>query len=336
MKPLVSVIIPVYNAEKYFIKCIESVIQQTYSELEIILVNDGSTDKSGNLCDGYAEKDKRIIVHHQRNQGVSTARNWALDHMHGDYLIFVDSDDIISTNLVEICLNVSLCTKADIVVFELQRMMKAGQIINFQQKTAKINDYENSEYIRKKILTNKISNYLMTNFYKSQLWTDIRLPLYSSHEDLYILPRIFARAEKIVHIDNVLYGYNRMNLNSLSAERTDFDVRKRYYKYKAYEEHRFWARQLNDKESYEWAVFHMMRDAIKIFYVNFYSSTKLTPNEINEILLFIKDNWSPLLQKTLGKKMVALRWFTIHFPYFCKSYGFIRYYQERLKRWIKK
>ena len=100
-KPLISIIIPVYNAEKYLKKCLDSVINQTYKNLEIILVDDGSTDKSPEICDKYAEKDSRIIVLHKENGGVSSSRNAGLDIFKGEYLSFVDSDDYVEPDYIE-------------------------------------------------------------------------------------------------------------------------------------------------------------------------------------------------------------------------------------------
>ena len=92
---LISVIIPVYNVEEYLHECVDSVINQTYKNLQIILVDDGSTDSSGKICDEYAENDKRITVVHQKNGGLSVARNTGLSNAHGDYVYFLDSDDYI-------------------------------------------------------------------------------------------------------------------------------------------------------------------------------------------------------------------------------------------------
>ena len=98
---LISVIVPVYNTEKYIEKCVMSILNQTYKNLEIILIDDGSTDNSPQICDSLAEKDNRITVIHQPNGGVSSARNIGLDNTHGDYITFVDSDDYIEPNMIE-------------------------------------------------------------------------------------------------------------------------------------------------------------------------------------------------------------------------------------------
>ena len=97
----VSVVVPVYNVEKYLSRCLDSIINQTYRNLEILLVDDGSTDKSGEICDYYALKDNRIKIFHKNNGGVSSARNYALERMSGDYVTFVDSDDTLSIDAVK-------------------------------------------------------------------------------------------------------------------------------------------------------------------------------------------------------------------------------------------
>ena len=95
---IVSIIVPVYNAEKYLRQCLDSILKQSFKDFEVLLIDDGSTDQSGNICDEYAEKDKRISVWHQENQGVSVARNVGLEHAHGEWVYFPDSDDIVMTD----------------------------------------------------------------------------------------------------------------------------------------------------------------------------------------------------------------------------------------------
>ena len=104
-KMKVSIIVPIYNTQKYLVRCLDSIISQTESDIEIILVDDGSTDGSGGICDAYAERDKRFRVLHKENGGVSSARNSGMDMMSGDYCCFVDSDDHISENYVSVLLN---------------------------------------------------------------------------------------------------------------------------------------------------------------------------------------------------------------------------------------
>ena len=116
MEDVVSVIVPVYNVEQYIRKCIESILNQTYNKMEIILVDDGSTDNSGIICDEYSKRDKRIKVIHKINGGLSDARNAGLDICTGDYIVFVDSDDYIKNNMIEMLHKDILEKRADISV----------------------------------------------------------------------------------------------------------------------------------------------------------------------------------------------------------------------------
>ena len=116
-EPVVSVLIPVYNAEKYFSRCLDSILNQSYKNIEVILVDDGSPDKCGLICDEYAKKDSRIKVIHQKNQGVSVARNVALDNASGDYTLFIDSDDTIHPDCIADCVKTAVAHEADMVCF---------------------------------------------------------------------------------------------------------------------------------------------------------------------------------------------------------------------------
>lgn len=123
---MVSVIIPVYNVEKYLSQCIDSVINQTYPDLEILLVDDGSRDNSGQICDEYAKRDTRIQVIHKKNEGVSAARNTGINSANGEWILFVDSDDWISRNLLEICLKYTT-EETDICFFGYKEIEENGQ-----------------------------------------------------------------------------------------------------------------------------------------------------------------------------------------------------------------
>ena len=113
---LISIITPVYNSEKFLKKCIDSILNQTYSNFELILVDDGSVDKSPQICDEYARKDSRIVVIHQKNQGQAAARNKALDICKGDYISFIDSDDYVNPQMLEILMYTMQQSEADIAV----------------------------------------------------------------------------------------------------------------------------------------------------------------------------------------------------------------------------
>ena len=113
---LISVIIPVYNSEKFLNRCVDSVLKQSYKELDIILIDDGSSDKSGEMCDQYAQMDKRVRVIHQKNRGVSAARNSGLDVAIGDYCTFVDSDDYIESEMYQSMIDIAEQYNCDVIM----------------------------------------------------------------------------------------------------------------------------------------------------------------------------------------------------------------------------
>jgi len=131
MNDLISIIVPVYNVEKYLRKCIDSIINQTYENIDIILIDDGSTDSSSEICNEYSKKDKRIKVIHKENRGVSSARNEGIKHARGEWITFIDSDDWIEKNFCEILLKKVLETKSDVALCGYNRINN--------KKTEKIN-----------------------------------------------------------------------------------------------------------------------------------------------------------------------------------------------------
>lgn len=151
----ISIIVPVYNAEKYLEECLDSLIEQTYKNIEIILIDDGSTDKSACICDEYAEKDKRVKILHQKNSGVSVARNKGLDKHTGDYVMFVDSDDWIEPNTCEILINKITAEKKDLLIYNYYLERK-----NFSEKNSDFmcdNDVNFLQKIQAKLLAPTIN-----------------------------------------------------------------------------------------------------------------------------------------------------------------------------------
>lgn len=203
----ISVIIPVYNVEKYVSKCVESVINQTYKNLEIIIVNDGSKDTSFNICNFYANMDNRIIIINQDNQGLSVARNNALDIASGEYVGFVDSDDWIASDMYEILYKNIQEYNAEITMCNFNCAYENGKIsppkINYNINSMLV--LEGYEKIKKVI---QHSNYFVWNkLYKRYLFDDLKFPIGKTYEDAFIIPEIIGRATKIVICPDFLYYY---------------------------------------------------------------------------------------------------------------------------------
>lgn len=206
---LLSVIIPVYNVEEYIDQCIQSVVKQTYTNLEIILIDDGSPDNCPQICDNWSKKDKRIRVIHQKNSGLSAARNVGIDCSKGDLIAFVDSDDFIDENMYENMINAMKLGNADVVV--CGRYIYSDKKIITKCCVKQIKIFNNKEAINELFIGKKIEEASWDKIYKKALFNGIRFPLNEINEDLVTIPYIFERAKKIVHVGNAYYYYRKNN-----------------------------------------------------------------------------------------------------------------------------
>jgi len=203
MKPLISVIMPIYKVEQYLRKCLDSVLLQTYANLEIILIDDGSPDNCGKICDEYAEKDSRIKVIHKANGGVAAARNSGLNIAKGDYIGFIDSDDWIEPNMYECLLNDILQNECDISMCEFFVERKKSKIwhIPVNKKIA-----EADEIIK--------LSFLNTNFYapwsklySKKIFLELRYPENGIAEDMFLFFPIVIKSKKVSFVNVPLYHY---------------------------------------------------------------------------------------------------------------------------------
>lgn len=204
---LISVIIPVYMAEKFLHRCVNSVLNQTYQNFEIILINDGSKDKSGMICDEYAKKDKRIKVIHQENQGVSAARNKGLDMARGEWIYFLDSDDYISPKSFELLMCVQKEDDYDIVASG-HCSVQGKQCIVKSKNWKKLTDFE---IIKKKYFLIEYANFCAGKLVRKSLWEHIRFPVGVISEDMYACARLFLAAKKHV-LFRILYIFIHLKM----------------------------------------------------------------------------------------------------------------------------
>lgn len=221
MCPLISVIIPVYNVEKYIQKCIESVIKQTYENLEIILVDDGSLDKCGIICDYYKDIDSRIKVIHKKNGGLSDARNVGIDIANGEYIMFLDSDDYISIDICEYLYNLISTYKAEISICGFYEAYEDKIIEPIYKDKLLIMD--GKEGIKEILKEKNFNTSAWAKLYKSSLFKDIRFPYGKISEDLFTIYRIFDRSSKIVFGYEPKYYYVQ---SPNSIMRSSFNLKK--------------------------------------------------------------------------------------------------------------
>ena len=215
-KPLISVIIPIYKAEKYLEKCIRCVLKQTYQNLEVILVDDGSPDGSGVICDRLATEDSRIKVIHKENGGAATARNAGLDVMTGEYIAFVDADDYMEQTYIEKLYEIILKNQADVAICGFYTIDEAGNAVSIdalhdeaftKEVENKIREYTGNDIILQDLQGHWEHVAPWGKLYKSDLFTGIQYPKWPAYEDEYVFIKVFDRVQKAVTRTDKLYYY---------------------------------------------------------------------------------------------------------------------------------
>lgn len=207
MNELVSIIVPVYNVEKYLEKCILSVLSQTYTNIEVILVDDGSTDDSLKICETYAKLDNRISVIHKQNGGLSSARNAGLDIARGDFISFIDSDDYVDSRFIENLYNRIISDGSDIAVCEYSRVDEKGDSLPYIPFNKDI--VVNEDQFWNLFCSTKLSYCVIScnKLYKARLWKNIRFKVGKLNEDAFIIKEIISQCDKISLLSKQLYFY---------------------------------------------------------------------------------------------------------------------------------
>lgn len=220
---LISVIVPVYNTEKYLDRCIQSILSQTYTDLELLLIDDGSTDSSGAICDKYAEQDSRVRVFHKENGGASSARNLGLDNANGDWIAFVDSDDWIDSEMYEQMISLAIASSVEAVFCDITFECEYSKFT--QRYEGRYEDHKlmydclvaidvvyfsmcNKLIARRVFEQNKIRAINGAN-----MWEDVELA---------IRTRYFASSSKV--INRAFYHYNRLNNTSTTRDKVNTKI----------------------------------------------------------------------------------------------------------------
>ena len=263
MKDLISVIVPIYNVEKYLAECIESIIKQTYKNLEIILINDGSTDSSCEICNEYKEKDNRNKVINKKNEGVSSARNTGIDVSKGSYLTFVDSDDWIEDNFVEILYNKAKEKNADVVLCGYNRIIGNSQdSINFVKKEY---EFASEEYLINTLNPQTGFGFCHMKLFEKKCIRSVRFKEdLKVGEDALFNEEISANIKKAIFIEKNLYNY-RINANSV-VRKFDVNYVEKYQKAmtesKKYILENFEKNQIVRQNYYNYVAYHVLLIAV--------------------------------------------------------------------------
>ncbi|MBE5873478.1 MAG: glycosyltransferase [Lachnospiraceae bacterium] len=216
MSGKISVIVPVYNVEKYLEQCVDSILCQTYDNLELILVDDGSKDGSGQICDCYAERDSRIRVIHQENKGISAARNVGLDVATGEYIAFVDSDDFIKPEMYEVMIGAIAENDADIVLCNYCKVTEEGEpeIDCKYVKNETASGLEALEWLEREHNWSYVV--VWTRVYKKRVFQELRFKEKCIHEDEFIAHQVYLQCDKVTGVEESFYCYRR-NATSVTS-----------------------------------------------------------------------------------------------------------------------
>ena len=227
-EPKITIIVPVYKVEPYIRKCVESIIDQTYQRIEVILVDDGSPDNCGAICDEYARTDSRIIVIHTENEGVYCARNKALDVATGDYLMFVDSDDWVEPDFCETALRLAQENNVQMVAFMFNNVFEDRDHSITEKRPAvfrKPGYMEASEAVRHLILRDSsLANYLCNKLFKRSLFEGFRFPKGRVLQDQAATYLMMLRAGRIYVSNAVLYNYLQHSGSITATTRYSFKM----------------------------------------------------------------------------------------------------------------
>lgn len=290
-EPKISIIVPVYKVESYIRKCLDSIVGQTYQNLQIILVDDGSPDNCGKICDEYAARDSRIEVIHQENGGVSAARNAGLRLATGDYIGWVDSDDWIEPDMYEYLLENALKYQADIVVCSRVEHYRDKTLFKGWRNLEVLNTEEALELLLK---NDVLQNYLCDKLWRRELFENIVFPVGKTFEDIAVMHRLFIKAGCVVCLPEAKYNY----LQRFGSIVGDISLENRVNHYLA-------AKERYDEIAMDWPQFEYLLEAqcvasaVNVWTVylrNSEDERKRLKEVIDEIALFAGEHYKKSLQ----------------------------------------
>ena len=242
-KPLLTVVVPCYNVEKYMNKCISSVVNQTYSNLEIILINDGSTDSTGKICDRWQEKDQRIRVIHKQNEGLSYARKTGVENMTAEYVAFVDSDDWIDVDMYTDMMMEMISTNSDIAQCDYCKVFEDGQIKNYYSDESKNGSSEvigGEEGVLMILDDEKWKSFMWNRIFRKHLFEHIEFPKGKLYEDVSMMHILFHFASQSVYIHKAYYFYYQRDDSIINTKNLNTVInRQLHYAWATYERYLF-------------------------------------------------------------------------------------------------
>ena len=322
---LVSIIVPIFNVEDYLPQCIDSLIAQSHSNIEIILIDDGSTDGCAGIVDRYAAQDRRIVAVHQPNGGISAARNTGLDVMRGDYVMFVDGDDYVEKDFCKEALETAIHHQVDIVSFGFNSFWGQGEKVS-RKATREPRLLDRQEAIRELITRREVMyNYAWNKIYKNTLFDHVRFPAGRTFEDVAVMHQLFDASSTGIFVSNlVLYNYRRERPgNVMSSMRSATVIHDRL---------------LDEMERLSFVQEHYPafenKQLSSVVEVCFQGLTLLPSHhkDRKEIKSFLQENKNKCLRATCGirKKRLLAYYYMPLLSYLATQYVKLRYYRDEI------
>lgn len=280
--PRLSIIVPVYKVEKYIHKCVDSILNQTFTDFELILIDDGSPDNCGRICDEYAEKDSRVRVIHKENGGLSDARNHGIDVSKGEILSFIDSDDWIAPVTYEKVIGYLESNGLDIVHFDVCEVKNGKEYIAYHGAENQVLSGKEALY---DILVDKIDNSACDKVFKKTVFSDVRFPYGRKYEDVSTIYKVFNNADRIGYYKGAFYYYLKRE-GSIVA--TSFNATTRYDSFLGYKERYYFAMD-NCQKAVELCKMFAVKAAISCFTVVSAGFGTLEGESLSDLLGFLAD-----------------------------------------------
>lgn len=322
MEKLISVIVPVYKVEKYIHKAVNSILEQTYRNLEVILVDDGSPDNCPKICDEYAAKDKRVKVIHQKNMGLAAARTSGIIKAKGEYVSFIDSDDWIESDMLEKMTLAAEKNCADIVICDY-KTFNGDEEKTCEIHRQKLNNEWTVEKFRDEFLFDNYANFMCNKLYSKKLLNNIFIPNII-FEDLYVGAELFAKANKIYYVKECYYCYRVHASFTNMTQKT----RRKYGLFMAWREHE----RVCEKYKCPPLMHSRMRAhkaAISLLVIN-EATGYLSEEERNDVESYLQMQSKQIVNLSLKHRM---QWWTLkNMRPLCKVLGNISLYFDNLKQ----
>ena len=317
-----SIIVPVYKVEQYIHKCVDSILNQTFTDFELILVDDGSSDNCGKICDEYAHKDERVRVIHKENGGVSSARNLGIDEAKGEYISFIDPDDWIELNMYEEIFNYVEESKIDIACFEVYEVKGNKCSAHYRFESNKVFEKEEALY---DILVDVIDNSPCNKVYKKSVWENVRFHIGRRFEDVATIYKTFHKSTKIGYMKKAFYYYLKREGSAIALS---FDAQRRFENFLGYKERYEFAQQ-NCKDAVEKCKMFAVKTALSAITAESAGSGSMKAADKKVLMDFLKNIGEV---KHLSGKNKMLLWGARNCQLLNVVYGKLSMWSKKLKQ----